>query len=73
MFAIKFFHIMLCVTLIACVALIVPRDILDQVIEESNLSNIADIMKEWEVSELATALGVTRSDVHRGTTTDAQR
>ena len=40
----------------------VPGDKLDQVIEESNLSSIADILKEWEVSELATALGVTTSD-----------
>ena len=43
-----------------------PKDILDEVIEESNLSSIADVMNEWEVSELATTLGVKK------TTTDAQ-
>ena len=46
----------------------VPKDILDQLIKESDFNSIADIMKEWEVSELATALGVTRSDLHRCTT-----
>ena len=50
-----------------------PKTALDQAIEESDLSSIADTMKEWEVSELTTALGVTGSDVHRGISTDAPR
>ena len=42
------------------------KDVLDQVIEESDLSSTADIMKEWEVSELATALGEAQLQVHKG-------
>ena len=42
-----------------------PSDKLDQVIEESS---IADIMKEWEASELARALGVTLDKVPKDET-----